>query len=204
MEQTPRAGTPIKRVRKGKEEGLDMTPTETLKHEHQIVLLVLKGAGREARSSKKNGTSDITKVDQMLDFFKTFVDRCHHTKEERHLFPALERHSGSPKEAPIEVLLQEHEAGRQRVKAIGEALPEARLGRPDAVAEICENLLAYVKLLRSHIEKEDKFLFPFAEKVLTRKEQAALEDAFEKVEAEEMGEGVHEKYHQLAHDLAEG
>jgi len=31
-----------------------------------------------------------------------------------------------------------------------------------------------------------------------------LSVAFEKVEAEEIGEGVHEKYHQLAHELAEG
>jgi hypothetical protein len=31
--------------------------------------------------------------------------------------------------------------------------------------------------------------------------QQELNRAFEKVEAEEMGEGAHEKYHQLAHEL---
>ena len=67
-----------------------MTPTEILKHEHQIVLLVLKGAEREGTAARKNGACDAPTVEKMADFFKTFVDRCHHAKEERHLFPALE------------------------------------------------------------------------------------------------------------------
>jgi len=31
----------------------------------------------------------------------------------------------------------------------------------------------------------------------------ALVKAFDQVEAEEIGEGVHEKYHQLAHELSQ-
>ncbi|MCX7681174.1 MAG: hypothetical protein N2508_04275 [Anaerolineae bacterium] len=34
-----------------------------------------------------------------------------------------------------------------------------------------------------------------------RKDQQALEEAFAQVEREEMGEGVHERYHELAHRL---
>ncbi|MDW8069772.1 MAG: hypothetical protein RML46_12800 [Anaerolineae bacterium] len=35
-------------------------------------------------------------------------------------------------------------------------------------------------------------------------DQQALEEGFEQVEREEMGEGVHERYHELAHQLGEG
>ena len=42
-----------------------------------------------------------------------------------------------------------------------------------------------------------------ADKVFTPEDQQALVASFEKHEAEEIGEGVHEKYHQLAHELAQ-
>jgi len=42
-----------------------------------------------------------------------------------------------------------------------------------------------------------------AARLLAPAEQQALEVAFEKVEAEEMGDGVHEKHHALAHHVAE-
>jgi hemerythrin-like domain-containing protein len=42
-----------------------------------------------------------------------------------------------------------------------------------------------------------------ADRVFTPEDQEALGEAFEKVEAEEMGERVHEKYHKLAHELGE-
>jgi hypothetical protein len=43
-----------------------------------------------------------------------------------------------------------------------------------------------------------------ADKIFTPEDQPALEAAFEKPEAEEIGAGGHGKYHRLAHELAEG
>jgi hypothetical protein len=42
-----------------------------------------------------------------------------------------------------------------------------------------------------------------ADRLLTPKERRDMVKAFDLVEAEEISEGVHEKYHQLAHELAE-
>ncbi len=181
-----------------------MKPTEALKHEHQIVLLVLDGTEREGKSAKKYGEFNVQNVEKMVDFFRTFVDRCHHAKEERFLFPALCKRGLPIRGAPIEVLLEEHEAGRNRVKVMAKALPGAEVGRPKSRVALAENLLAYVKLLRKHITREDDCLFPVADTVLTAKDQSDLVKAFGKLEAEEIGEGVHEKYHQFAHELAEG
>ncbi|MGD1002248.1 MAG: hemerythrin domain-containing protein [Candidatus Brocadiia bacterium] len=179
-----------------------MTPTEILKHEHQIILLVLKGAEREGTAARKKGACDAQTVEKMADFFKMFVDRCHHAKEERHLFPALERH-GVPREGgPIGVMLSEHDAGRGQVRAIAAALPGLKAGRRDAAAAAADALLAYAALLRAHIEKEEGVLFAIADRLLTPKECRDMVKAFDRVEAEEIGEGVHEKYHQLAYELA--
>ena len=105
---------------------------------------------------------------------------------------------------PIAVMLYEHEQGRSRVRATGEALPLAAQGDASAIEKVVENLSAYIELLRAHIDKEDNILYPLADSIFTPEDQQALKVAFEKVEVEEIGESVHEKYHQLAHELADG
>jgi hemerythrin-like domain-containing protein len=72
------------------------------------------------------------------------------------------------------------------------------------VAAVRDNLLGYTRLLRAHIGKEDNVLYPMAERILTPEDQQWLAEEFDRVEAEEMGAGVHEKYHQMAHELAGG
>ncbi|TAM54904.1 MAG: hemerythrin [Acidobacteria bacterium] len=179
-----------------------MSPTETLKHEHTIVLMVLEGAEREAAAIKSGAAVNGEKVELMVEFFKNFVDRCHHAKEEKHLFPALAAKGLPPESGPVAVMLHEHEQGRAAVRAIAAALPGARAGEPKAARELADALLGYAELLRGHIFKEDNVLFPMADQVLPAQEQARLAGAFDEVEREEIGPGVHERYHRLAHELA--
>lgn len=142
------------------------------------------------------------RIEKMLDFFRNFADRCHHAKEEKLLFVKMEERGVPVRGGPIGVMLQEHDEGRRRVRAVAEALPQARSGQASALSTVRSNLLAYIQLLRAHIDKEDNVLYPMADRLFTPEDQRALTEAFEKVEAEEIGEGVHERYHQLAHDLA--
>jgi hemerythrin-like domain-containing protein len=179
-----------------------MTPTETLMHEHQIILMVLDEAEREAQRIQDDGQARVPEVDQMLDFFQNFADRCHHAKEEDLLFVKMQEKGMPVDGGPIGVMLQEHDEGRRRLRAVAEALPGAANRDPLALTTVRDNLKAYSRLLRAHIGKEDNVLYPMADRLFTPQDQQELSDAFERVEAEEMGEGVHEKYHQLAHDLA--
>ena len=50
--------------------------------------------------------------------------------------------------------------------------------------------------------REDHILYPMADQLLLPEDQRALEAEFERVEREEIGVGVHEKYQELAHRLA--
>jgi len=178
-----------------------MNPTEILKKEHKIVLMVLNGAEREANSIQYTGKVQVEKINQMVDFFRNFTDKCHHAKEEKYLFAKMEERGVSRESKPISFMLKEHIKGREKVKAIAEALPKAKKGDSSAIKSLKDNLSTYVQLLRGHIDREDNILFPMADRVFTAEDQEALSEAFEKVEAEEMGEGVHEKYHRLAHEL---
>jgi len=179
-----------------------MTPTEALKHEHEVILMVLDAAQREVRAMGTAGRADGGRVGKLVEFFRNFVDRCHHAKEERQLFARMQQRGVAAEGGPISVMLLEHDDGRRRVASIAEAIPAAARGETSAVAAVRQNLLAYVELLRRHIEKENNVLYPIADRILTAEDQQELAEGFERIEAQEIGEGVHEKYHRLAHELS--
>lgn len=171
-----------------------MKACDDLRHEHKIVLMVLKGVDAMATSLRGGNEAALARVPDVVDFLRNFVDRCHHAKEERHLFPLLEAKAAAA--APVATMLAEHQEGRRLVGAMSSALEGRKLG------SLADHFDAYSRLLRAHIEKEDGVLFPLADRALGEADQLALKEAFDRVEAEEIGEGVHEHYHQLAHDLA--
>jgi hemerythrin-like domain-containing protein len=179
-----------------------MTPTDTLKHEHQVILLALGGIEREMRQIQAGGPVYDGRIEQMVDFIQNFADRCHHAKEEDLLFARMAERGLPAEGGPVGVMLKEHEEGRRLVRAAVEALPRASAGDPVASMTLTTALLGYVRLLRMHIDKEDNVLYPLADRLLTAADQSDLAVAFDRVEAEEMGEGTHERYHQIAHELA--
>lgn len=178
-----------------------MTATETLKHEHRIILRVLDAAESEAQRIQAGGAVDAEKVETILDFVRNFADRCHHAKEEEVLFAKMAERGARGDQGPIAVMLREHGQGRARVAAVASALPLASVGDPVGTETVSSNLQGYVNLLRAHIDKEDNVLYPMADELLTPEDQQELVEAFERVEAEDIGTGVHEKYHALAHQL---
>jgi hemerythrin-like domain-containing protein len=181
-----------------------MTPTDILKHEHKILIMILEAAEQEARGLQAGRSADREKIGRMVEFFRHFVDRCHHVKEERHLFPKMKERSPVATTGPIELLLEEHREGRRLVSAIADGQAAIDTGDSHAAARLLEDLVAYVDLMRAHTDKEDNILFPLADRILRPADQEALATAFDRIESEELGEGVHERYHQMAHELVEG
>lgn len=165
--------------------------TEMLSDEHRIIERVLDVMEKLTQDSAVSSLESWKKV---LDFARHFADQCHHLKEEKILFPAMEEH-GIPNEGgPIGMMLIEHEEGRSYVRAMLAAV--ALIEANDAAAK--DSLLAsargYLRLLREHIQKEDQVLFRIADDVIPAEEQKQLLRAFEEHEIGEMGTGVHEKY----------
>jgi hemerythrin-like domain-containing protein len=135
---------------------------------------------------------------QAAEFIKGFADGCHHRKEEGVLFPAMQS-AGVPSEGgPIGVMLAEHQEGRQLTSAMRAAAESLAAGDADARAELIHYALQYVDLLRQHITKEDNVLFPMAAQVLLGPAQAEVSEAIERVKSEETGEGLHDRFLELA------
>jgi hemerythrin-like domain-containing protein len=74
-------------------------------------------------------------------------------------------------------------------------------GDESARADVIRNARGYAALLRQHIGKEDGVLFPMADQVIPLAAQGQVAEDFERIEHEETGEGVHEKYLALAEAL---
>jgi len=66
-----------------------------------------------------------------------------------------------------------------------------------------KNLRVYSKLLREHISIEDEKLFSEVERSLGSAERKEIAKKFELLEEEEIGSGMHERYHERVHKLAE-
>jgi hemerythrin-like domain-containing protein len=171
-----------------------MKVTDILMDEHRVIEQVLncleKLADRCEAGEKLDGTSAL----EALEFFRNFADRCHHGKEEGHLFPLLEARGFGRQSGPTSVMRHEHEEGRGLVAAM------ARDVERDTPREFVRHARTYVSLLREHIGKEDHCLFPMAAGILSGTDAESLAQRFEHVE---MGEGTHEQYLQLANDLAD-
>lgn len=178
-----------------------MRAADILEHDHEAVLVVMKAARNEAEAIKNTGQANAQRIGEFIDFFRNFVDRCHHGKEEKHLFLKLEERGVPRDRGPIGVMLQEHELGRDEVRAISDALTRLDNGDSRAAEAIKEHLLVYAELLETHIQKENRILFSMGDRVLTPANQQSLVDAFDAVEREEMGEGTHERYHQWIYEL---
>ncbi len=176
------------------------SPTDELVREHELVLLVVAAMEREVASLRRGDEVQRERVAQMMDLTRTFTDGCHHGKQEKVLFPLLEARDQAAG-GPVSVMLAEHEAGRRAVRTVTEVLPRAG-DDAEAREAVAENLALYAELLRLHIGKENTVLFPLAERVLGGEDKRHLAAEFERIEIEETGAGVHQRYHELAHALA--
>jgi hemerythrin-like domain-containing protein len=174
--------------------------TDVLKNEHRGIERMLAIVDAAAAKVQRGEDIPANVFERAIDFARGFTDKCHHAKEERHLFPALEER-GIPRQGPIGVMLAEHAEGRRHIVALARALEGYRQGDNTARTKVAESSEAYTALLRSHILKEDNVLFPMADSRLSEADQKELAERFEQVEREEIGEGVHERYHRMIEEL---
>jgi hemerythrin-like domain-containing protein len=177
-----------------------MKATEILIQEHALIMPVLSAMERTIGTIPGGKVRPGFFLDA-TEFMKDFVDGCHHSKEEGILFKSMEA-SGVPVQGRLlGVMLTEHEKGRAYVRAMRTAAEKWQAGDSAAVHELVANARGYMVLLRMHIYKENTLLFPLANRAIPSQKQLEVDQAFERTEREEVGEGIQEKYRRLAERL---
>jgi hemerythrin-like domain-containing protein len=176
-------------------------PTETLQKEHKICYLVVAAARRRSTAVRGGDEFVPDNVAQLVDFLAYF-DACHDHKEDNLLFAKLAERGMNTSTGILAEMMQEHDELRTRLEAIGDDLPRTRSGDRRAITQLLDKIDAYLQLLEDHMRREDEVLFPMVEHVLTHHDLEGLARKYESVESQEIIEGVHEKYFDLAHQLA--
>ena len=172
-----------------------MKTTNQLSEDHRAILRgleILKAAAANWRRDPLEPDDDCR---ALLDFLKTFADRCHHGKEEKVLFPKLMQAGIPVNGGPLGVMLYEHDQGRELIRNMDHALQSKD---PDDFAFYANR---YARLLADHIAKEDNILFAKAEDVLTNEDDEELLRRFDEIE-HEMSEETHERFHHMLDTLA--
>lgn len=178
-----------------------MTPTEDLIREHNAIKEMLSIMSKIGENIGREKGFDIGDVDKIIDFLKTFADKCHHGKEESALFPALVLAGIQKDNGPVGVMLQEHNVGRGYVNGLIEGVADYKKNFANCCGLVSACLTNYVNLLNSHIMKEEEVLFPMADKELSQQKQNEILDQFKIIENEVLGHGDPGGYHEILKQL---
>jgi hemerythrin-like domain-containing protein len=196
------AGPPAARRHSGpQEERVLDAPIRTLMDEHRLIERVLGSLETFAFEAGSGLDFERRVAADFGRFFREFADAFHHGKEEDLLFARMVERGFSREAGPVAVMLHEHVEGRARV-AVLRRVGEGR--GPVEAAERAALVTAageFVPLLRAHILKEDRVLYPMALRVLLPDEVAAMQEEFEAYDAQRAAAGAVDALHALADRL---
>lgn len=175
-------------------------PTEVLRNEHVVIERLLAAFEAMADRIESREAVPSKDVEDALTVVTEFADRCHHAKEEKALFPVLERRSPEEGAELARRLHGDHEAFRKLVGDMRRRAASALNGGPEAPLFV-KNARTYASLIRAHIAVETDRLLPMIDRVIPEAERAHLAAEFERVEREETGAGRHETYEAVVNRL---
>jgi hemerythrin-like domain-containing protein len=174
--------------------------TASLRRDHELIEKVIKAM--ESTIQLLNDGKQIPEfiLLPVIDFSKNFTDVCHHSKEEKSLFPALEQAGLPTNMGPIAMMLIDH----QRSREIGtemEASAKEYLSSGDST-KLVNDMQQYVEHITEHLWKENNKLFMMAEarlQYVSEKVDKELTE-IEKSKLDELGK-TRDDYERLAENL---
>ena len=177
-----------------------MTATENLISEHEDIIELLGIMSKISKNILSNEVFYTSDVEDILDFLKHFIEKSHHKKEEI-FYPILSMIEMPNDKEELSVMLYEHALARNFLKDINNCVVNCKIGNSFSEELLAESMMKYVFLIKNHIKKEEKIIFPMANKVLTEEEQTEINKQFERIEESIIHHDLHEHYHRLLDKL---
>ena len=151
-------------------------PFDTLMHEHEIITSVEGIVESMSDLWLKDQEEFKQKAAAVVKFLQSYADNYHHRKEEEVLFPAMRNCSDFSLPELIDEFETHHEAFREYVSDILQALEQ------NEYAEAYKVLCDYLNELLDHIAAENEELFVMAETLLPEDELTTIYFRFEDID----------------------
>lgn len=186
--QSNRQATPESPAKREEgEKGGEVTATEDLMREHGVLrraLLVYTAAAGRLRANALAVPPDALQKTARL--FRAFGEEYHEKKlEEQFIFPAV-RKAGGPAAALPDVLVVQHDRGREITDYVLAVTNGAKIG--GNAAELAKALEAFVLMYEYHAAREDTIIFPAWKQTMTEGQLDEMGEKFEEIEHEQFGE----------------
>jgi Uncharacterized conserved protein len=165
--------------------------------EHKNIKRMLEVIRKVCLSIMNGKEIDYTDFEMMVDFVRNYADKHHHGKEEKFLFNRMVDIGGAAEKLVKFGMLVEHDFGRLYIKELEESLAKVKAGDDEAKLDVIANAVSYTHLLNRHIDKEDKVVYPFATRELSKEILSKVNTECDAFEEEMNRDGVQNKYIQV-------
>jgi hemerythrin-like domain-containing protein len=172
---------------------------EDLMREHGVLRRALLVYIETVPKLRTNPASlDAGAIARTARLFRSFGEDYHEKKlEEAHIFPAV-RKAGGPAVAYVDVLIAQHNRGREITDYILGVAGKGAIGSGDAepLARVFET---FVLMYQNHTAREDTIVFPAWKEALSERQLREMGDEFEDIERRTFGkDGFEDAVKQIA------
>ncbi len=137
-----------------------MLPVGPLMIEHRLIERMIALLKKEVDRIEREKDIHAGFLDTAFDFIRTYVDRCHHGKEEEIFYRELDKKALSDEHRRIlEEILEEHRQSRKAVAEMEDAKAGFLKGARGSLSRITGTIRFLVELYPRHIDKEDHHFF---------------------------------------------
>lgn len=168
--------------------GGEVTATEDLMREHGVLrraLLVYSAAAIKLRGNPAAIAPDA--LAKTAKLFRAFGEEYHEKKlEEAFIFPAVKK-AGGEAASYAEVLIVQHNRGREITDYIISVTEGAKLGAGNA-DRLAKAFEGFVLMYRHHAAREDTIIFPAWKQTMTGEQLDEMSEKFEDIEHQQFGE----------------
>jgi hemerythrin-like domain-containing protein len=173
----------------GKEEekkGEEVSPPEDLMREHGVLKRILLVYGEALRRIDANQDLPPEPLADAAKLIRSFVEDYHEKLEEDYLFPRFKK--ANKLVDLVDVLLQQHQAGRRLTEVTMRFSTNNSLKNPDERRQLADSMRQFIRMYSPHEAREDTVLFPAFRGIVSAHEFDSLGEDFEKKEDELFGD----------------
>jgi len=189
----------VRAAEKHDDDEKEVGAVEDLMREHGVIrraILVYRDMAGKLRA--KPASLDPELLHRTATMFRAFGEDYHEKKlEETHIFPTIKK-AGGPAAAYVDVLIAQHQRGRELTDYILAVVAKGAIATGDA--ETLARALDSVELMyEHHAAREDTIVFPAWKDALSAHQLDEMGEKFEEIEHQEFGkDGFEDAVAQIA------